>query len=100
MTIAVFGVMRFPAEKRAEVLPHLKALIEATQRLDGCIAYDVAEDLFDPGLFRFSELWPDEAGFANHKKAPHITPWREASQKCGISERKFVVYDASNPRPL
>lgn len=91
--VAVFGTLRFPAERISEVLPHLKSLVDATYQHDGCIAYDVAEDPFDPGLIRFSELWPDHASLDRHLKAPHIGPWRAAARACGLMERQFTAYD-------
>jgi quinol monooxygenase YgiN len=91
--IAVFGTLRFPPEKMAEVLPHLRQLVEATYQNDGCIAYDVAEDPFDPGLIRFSELWPDRESLNRHLHAPHIEPWRAAARSCGLMERVFHSYD-------
>lgn len=92
-TVAVFGVLRFPPERLVEVRPHLQILVEATYRNDGCIAYDVAEDPFDPGLIRFSELWPDHESLARHLRAPHIEPWRVAACSCGLIDRKFTAYD-------
>lgn len=94
-TIAVFGILRFPPERIPEVLPHLKVLVETTLRNDGCIAYDVAEDPFDPGLIRFSELWPDRESLDRHLRAPHIEPWRAAARSCGLLERKFTAYEIS-----
>ena len=94
-TVAVFGTLRFPPDKLAEVRPHLKTLVETTYRNDGCIAYDVAEDPFDPGLIRFSELWPDRDSFARHLKAPHIEPGHEVARSLGSMERIFTVYDIS-----
>lgn len=91
-TVAVFGFLRFPPERMPEVRTHLKALIEATYSHDGCIAYDVAEDLFDPGRLRFSELWPDRESLERHLHAPHIEPWRTVAKRCGLSERKFTAY--------
>jgi quinol monooxygenase YgiN len=91
-TVAVFGILRFPPEKIAEVLPHLKVLIESTYQQDRCIAYDVGEDPFQPGLVRFSELWPDKETLARHLNAPHIGPWREAARACGLLERRFTAY--------
>lgn len=99
-TVAIFGIVRFPPEKMAEVLPHLRALVEATYKNDGCIAYDVAEDPFDPGLLRFSELWPDQASLDRHLQAPHIQPWRDAARKCGMLERKFTAYDIAGSRAV
>lgn len=67
--------------------------METTYKLDGCIAYDVAEDPFEPGLIRFSELWPDRESLNNHLKAAHIESWRSAAKKYGLIERKFLSYD-------
>ena len=100
MTVAVFGVMRFPPEAMDTVRPHLKALIGATREKDGCIAYDAAEDVLEPGLIRFSELWPDQATLDAHLLAPHIAPWRAACQEAGLMERQFAVYDVAGAREL
>lgn len=64
-----------------------------TYKNDGCIAYDVAEDLFDPGLICFSELWPDRESLTRHLNAPYIEPWRSIAKKYGLMERKFISYD-------
>jgi quinol monooxygenase YgiN len=99
-TVAVFGILRFPPERMAEVRPHLRTLVETTCRNDGCIAYDVAEDPFDPGLIRFSELWPDQESLTRHLHAPHIEPWRSVAQRCGLMDRKFTAYDIVGSRAV
>jgi len=99
-TVAVFGILRFPPDRMSQIRPHLKALVETTYRTDGCIAYDVAEDPFDPGLVRFSELWPDRASLDRHLQAAHIEPWRAAARSCGLLERSFTAYDISGSRPV
>lgn len=91
-TVAVFGILRFPPEQIAGLLPHLKTLVETTYAYDGCIAYDVAEDPFEPGLIRFSELWPDRTHLERHLSAAHIAPWREAARQHGLMERRFTAY--------
>jgi quinol monooxygenase YgiN len=98
--VAVFGILRFPPERISEVLPQLRALVESTYKNDGCIAYDVAEDPFDPGLIRFSELWPDHESLARHLHASHIEPWRAAARSCGLLERKFTAYDITGSREV
>lgn len=94
--VAVFGILRFPPEKIEEVLPHLRELVETTYKNDGCIAYDVAEDPFDRGLIRFSELWPDRDSLNKHLKAPHIEPWMAVAKSCGLIERVFNSYDIAS----
>jgi quinol monooxygenase YgiN len=91
--LVVLGTLRFPPERMTEVRPHLRELVLATHENDGCIAYEVAEDPFDPGLIRFSELWPDHATLQRHFQAPHIKRWRIAARSCGLLERKFTAYD-------
>lgn len=91
--VAVLGTLRFLPDRVAEVLPHLKTLVETTYKNDGCIAYDVAQDPFDLGLIRFSELWPDQASLDKHLIAPHIEPWRAAAKQCGLIDREFTAYE-------
>jgi quinol monooxygenase YgiN len=98
--VSVFGILRFPPEKIPAVLPHLKKLVGSTYQNDGCIAYDVAEDPFDPGLIRFSELWPDSESLSRHLQAPHIEPWRAAARACGLIERKFTAYGIAGSWPV
>jgi quinol monooxygenase YgiN len=99
-TVAVLGILRFPPDRMPEIRPHLQRLVEATYRTDGCIAYDVAEDPFDSGLIRFSELWPNHENLARHLQAPHIEPWRSAARNCGLRERKFTAYDITGSREV
>ncbi len=92
--VAVLGTLRFPPDRVKEILSHLKNLVDETHRCDGCIAYDVAEDLFEPGLFRLSELGPDRTSLERHLAAPHIEPWRAAARSCGPA----VLSSASSRR--
>ena len=98
--VAVFGILRFPSDRMSEVLPHLKTLVETTYQNDGCISYDVAEDPFDQGLIRFSELWPNHESLKKHLSAPHIEPWRTIAKQCGLVERSFTAYDITNSKDV
>lgn len=97
-TVAVFGFLRFAPGRVGELLPSLRTLVEQTRLHDGCIAYDVSQDAFDPGVIRFSELWPDQATLDRHMQAPHIEPWRNAARACGVLERRFTAYDVGPGR--
>jgi quinol monooxygenase YgiN len=100
MAVVVMGSLRFPPENMGEVRSNLSNLVQSTKQNDGCIAYDVAEDLFDLGLVRFSEIWPDAISLDRHLQAPHITPWRNAAKALGVCERNFTAFDAANQRPI
>ncbi len=99
-TVAVLGTFRFPPERINDVLPHLKAVIDATNRLDGCIAYDAALDPFEPGLIRFSELWPDRVSLERHLAAPHMAPWRAAVTQYDGAASGFTIYEVTNAQAL
>jgi quinol monooxygenase YgiN len=98
--IVILGTLRFAPEDMGKVRPHIQALVQQTKALDGSISYEVAEDLFDPGLIRFSEEWPDQATLDRHLAAPHIGVWRAAIAGLGPSDRKFTVYTADGGRAL
>lgn len=98
--VAVIGSVRFPPGRMPEVRPHLKALVEATRAKDGCLSYDVAEDLFEPGVVRFSELWLDEANLARHLKAAHIGLWLEAAERCGLMGEDFTVFALAGSKAI
>ena len=100
MTLAVFGLMRVAPENVKTLLPAIKALAEGTRKNDGCIAYDVAEDLFEPGLIRFSELWADRESLERHLQAPHIEPWTVAAKASGLQESHFMAYGISGSWPV
>ena len=93
VAVAVVGTMRFPVERLTDVLPHLKAHIDATVKNDGCISYAAAEDPFDPGLIRFTEVWPSHEARYRHLQAPHVEAWKAAAHDCGLIERKFTAHD-------
>jgi quinol monooxygenase YgiN len=94
--IVIIGSLRFPPGNIAGLRPHMRAVAEATRAADGCHSYDLAEDVFEPGLIRFSETWPDKETLERHMQAPHMIPWREAVKAHGVLARDFTVYDAGD----
>ena len=94
--IVIIGSLRFPPENIAALRPHLQAVAAETKAKDGCHSYDVAEDLFEPGLIRFSETWPDKQTLDRHMQAPHMAPFRAAVMAAGILGRSFTGYDAGS----
>jgi quinol monooxygenase YgiN len=91
MAIVVLGTFRFLPAVLPSIRPHLRDLVETARQCDGCIAYDVAEDPFDLGLIRFSELWPDMASLEAHLKASHIEPRRIAARANVLMDRSFTT---------
>ena len=57
----------------AEALAAAKALTAASQKQDGCIAYDVFESATRPGVLLICETWRDDRALADHMaSAPFV----------------------------
>jgi len=59
-------------DKREKALDTFRAVAKQSQEEDGVIEYDVATDIDDPNLFRFTEQYEDEAAFGAHAESDHF----------------------------
>ena len=57
--ILVTGHFRIPPEKVDALRPHMREVIEANRKEDGCILFAYGEDVLDPGMIRVVERWRD-----------------------------------------
>jgi quinol monooxygenase YgiN len=91
--LAISGLLRFPAEQRDEMLGVLSALAERTRHDDGCVEYWWAEDLAEPGAFRFFECWESEEKFAAHRDAGYETEFNDTylTRIVGAEARQYDV---------
>ncbi|SOE46518.1 Quinol monooxygenase YgiN [Caballeronia arationis] len=93
--IAVIGTLRISPQQVRKVIPHLRTLIEASRLHEGCIAYDVAEDCFEPGVIRVSEIWNDRECLESHISHPDVQPWHAALRSFDVLESRYVVLEVS-----
>lgn len=52
------------------------ALVPLARQQPGCIAYELHEDLNQPGKVVFYERWQDRASWENHLAGPHSVAFR------------------------
>jgi len=52
----------------------------------GCLVYRPHRSTKDPDIFIFYEQYKDDAAFDAHRKAPHLTAYRERREKEGLTE--------------
>ena len=100
MSVAVIGQFRMPPENMAAARPSMRKVMEATRAEAGCIQYNFAEDVLDPGLIRVSELWESREQLAAHLKTPHMAVWAEERAALGLSGRDIGVYAISGSETL
>ena len=54
------------------VLPFYKELVEKTREEDGCISYELHQDIKNLGHFIFIEEWVDRAALDSHVASEHF----------------------------
>lgn len=92
--IVVVGQFRMPAERMDEARPAMRRVMEATRAEAGCIEYNYAEDVLDPGLIRVSEVWESREQLRAHLATPHMARWTEERAGLGLSGRDITAYEA------
>ncbi|NBW75402.1 MAG: antibiotic biosynthesis monooxygenase [Sphingomonadaceae bacterium] len=100
MPIAIVGQFRIPAENLASARPLMVAVMQASRAEDGCIEYNYAEDLAEPGLIRVSEVWESRQHLAAHFKSAHMQRWIEERAGLGLSGRQVTGFAAERGEPL
>lgn len=98
--IVVIGQFRIPAERMEEARPLMGKVMLATRAEAGCIEYNYAEDVLDPGLIRISEVWENREQLAAHLKTPHMAVWGEERAGLGLSGRAITVFEADGGTAL
>ena len=94
--IVVVGQFRLPAARMDEARPVMAKVMLATRAEAGCVQYNYAEDVLDPGLIRVSELWQSRAQLAAHMQTPHMALWVQERAGLGLTERSISVYAADD----
>ena len=92
--IVVVGQFRLPPERMTEARGAMAQVMLATREEAGCVQYNYAEDLLDPGLIRVSEVWDSREQLTAHLKTPHMAQWVAERTAFGLSERAISVYEA------
>lgn len=100
MAVIVIGQFRIPAERMAQARPLMAKVMLATRAEAGCIEYNYAEDVLDPGLIRVSEVWASRAQLDVHFKTPHMAVWAAERAELGLTGRDIKVYEADAGVPV
>ena len=98
--IVVVGQFRLPAARMDEARPVMAKVMLATRAEAGCVEYNYAEDVLDPGLIRVSELWHSRAQLAAHMATPHMALWVQERAGLGLTERSITVFEADDGAAL
>lgn len=73
-----------------------KPLIAASQAENGCIAYDLYEDIDHPNILTFIEEWTDKDAIISHTKTEHYTSIIPELTKLHSEEKEVRLYKLCN----
>lgn len=100
MPVAIVGQFRIPLANLEAARPLMIAVMDASRSEDGCIEYNYAEDLVEPGLIRVSEVWESREHLAAHFKSAHMQSWIEQRAALGLTDRQVTGFTAERGEPL
>ena len=78
--LVLLVTVRVKPEHLAEFLPAARYNAEhAVADEPGCLRFDIIQDREDKHLFRFYEVYKDDAALAAHRQTPHFKKYIESS---------------------
>ncbi|MDR0534089.1 MAG: antibiotic biosynthesis monooxygenase [Verrucomicrobiales bacterium] len=75
--VTVFATITAKKEAVAQVLAELQILVPAVQQEPGCIAYKLHQNVRQPELFHFYEIWGSQELLDQHAIAPALTAFKQ-----------------------
>ena len=65
---------------------------EASRREEGCVRFDVIQQIDDPTRFTFIEMFKSEADAVAHRETGHFKKWLEEAVPLMVEPRTRVIY--------
>ena len=65
---------------------------EASRREEGCVRFDVIQQVDDPTRFTFIEMFKSEEAGAIHRETSHFKMWLEEAVPLMVEARTRVIY--------
>jgi quinol monooxygenase YgiN len=88
-TLNVVAIVETSADKAEELKKVCLGLIEPTRKEEGCISYELYQDINNPGKFTFLENWKSKDHLDVHLKTPHLVAAGAAFGK--ITTKETIV---------
>jgi len=68
-------------------------ILEPTRKENGCILYELHQDLDNPNVFMFYEIWESKLAWRAHDQQPHIVDFKKTIEDLveDISVHKLAI---------
>ena len=86
--LKIVAIMTVKPEAIKEILPIFQTLVQGSQEEDGCISYNLHQDISDSTKFVMLEEWKSQAAIDYHNNTDHFKTFKEASK--GMIEKSEV----------
>ena len=93
MEINLTVIIKSKSEYRDELELILLDLVENSKKEAACLQYDLHQNIDDPNVFIFHEVWKNKEGLELHHKQSYSLKFKEASEL--FLEEKMKVYMTS-----
>lgn len=93
MEINLTVIIKSKSEYREEVKTILKDLVVNSRKEKACIQYDLHQNIDDPNIFIFHEIWKDREGLNLHNEQLYIKQFVQTSEL--YLEEKPMLYFTS-----
>lgn len=92
--LKIVAIMTVKPEAIKDILPVFQAVVQGSQEEDGCIFYNLHQDINDSTKFIMLEEWKSQAAIDYHNSTDHFKTFKEASkdmiEKSEVSILKLV----------
>lgn len=94
--IVVHAEFPIDPDQRDEAVNLMREVAEQSRAEDGIITYEIATDIDDPNLFRFTEQYEDEAAFGVHTESDHFGELEAALPDLLTGEPNVTRFDVDS----
>jgi quinol monooxygenase YgiN len=98
--LVIAGSVRIRADRRDAAVAAARAMIAATRREAGCVAYRFSFDLDDPDLVHLFEEWQSAEALAAHFASPHMAAFQGVLGDVLAGAPEIRRYDVASAGPL
>jgi len=80
-------------DKVNEIIEMCKELVELTRKEDGCISYELYQDINDSTILTFVEEWESKEALDKHMKTEHFTRIVPIKNKLMAKPTEINIYN-------
>lgn len=79
MHINITAVIKSLPDKAEEMKVILEELAVESNKEEACLQYDLHQDIDEPNVFIFHEIWKDSASLNVHNNSSHVLKFKKTS---------------------